>query len=75
VLAKALNDGKPVHHSVIVRGRQRIITWKTSRGARLPLAISIPQPAISCPRAMLLSAGIDVKDLLYYNIYLDIRKR
>ena len=68
VLAKALNDGKPVHHSVIVtREDSGINNLEDIKGRSFAFGDINSTTSHIVPRAMLLSAGIDVKDLLYYN--------
>jgi phosphate/phosphite/phosphonate ABC transporter binding protein len=68
VLVKALREGKPFQHSVIVAKADGPI--KTVEGIRgHSFAFGDPHSTSShiVPRAMLLAAGIDIKDLSYYN--------
>jgi len=68
VLVKLLREGKPFQHSVIVAGSASGIESVEDIKGR-SFAFGDPQSTSShiAPRAMLLDAGIDVKDLLYYN--------
>ncbi|HYQ48048.1 MAG TPA: phosphate/phosphite/phosphonate ABC transporter substrate-binding protein, partial [Thermodesulfovibrionales bacterium] len=68
VLVKALNDGKPFHHSVIVtREDSGINNLEDIKGRSFAFGDINSTTSHIVPRAMLLSAGVDVKDLLYYN--------
>ena len=68
VIAKALRDGKPYQHSVIIARMDRNVNSVEDLKGQdiclwgLPLNISH-----IVPRAMLLEAGIELKDLHYYN--------
>ena len=68
LMVKALNDGKPFHHSVIVtREDSGINNLEDIKGRSFAFGDINSTTSHIVPRAMLLSAGIDVKDLLYYN--------
>jgi phosphonate transport system substrate-binding protein len=68
VLVKALKDGKPFQHSVIIAKEDSGIQSVQDLRNR-SFAFGDPHSTSShiVPRAMLLEAGIDVKDLKYYN--------
>ncbi|MHB8882113.1 MAG: phosphate/phosphite/phosphonate ABC transporter substrate-binding protein [Thermodesulfovibrionales bacterium] len=68
VLVKALRDGKPYQHSVIVTKNDSNINSLEDLKNR-SFAFGDPHSTSShiAPRWMLLSAGIDIKDLFYYN--------
>ncbi len=68
VLVKALRNGKPFQHSIIiVKSDGKINSIEEIKGHTF--AFGDPQSTSShiVPRGMLLEAGIDIKDLLYYN--------
>jgi len=68
VLAKALNHGKPVHHAVIVtREDSGINSLEDIKGRSFAFGDINSTSSHIVPRTMLLEAGIDVKDLMYYN--------
>ncbi len=68
VLAKALNDGKPVHHAVIVtREDSGITSLEDIKGRSFAFGDINSTSGHIVPRIMLLDAGIDVKDLQYFN--------
>ncbi len=68
VLVKALREGKPFQHSVVVtRSGNAINTLEDIRGRSFAFGDPHSTSSHIVPRAMLLSAGVDVKDLLYHN--------
>jgi phosphate/phosphite/phosphonate ABC transporter binding protein len=68
VLVKALRDGKPFQHSVIVaRADSGIDSLEEIKGRSFAFGDPHSTSSHIVPRAMLLSAGVDVKDLSYYN--------
>ena len=68
VLVKALNGGKPFHRAVIFsKGDSGISTLEEIKGKSFAFGDINSTSSHIVPRAMLLGAGIDVKDLLYYN--------
>ncbi len=68
VLVKALRDGKPFQHSVIVAKTDGPInTIGDIKGHSFAFGDPHSTSSHIVPRAMLLAAGIDIKDLLYYN--------
>lgn len=68
VLVKALRDGKPFQHSVIVAKNDSPINALEDLKARSFAFGDIHSTSSHIvPRGMLLSAGIDLKDLVYYN--------
>jgi methyl-accepting chemotaxis protein len=68
VLVKALRAGKPFQHSVIVaKADGPINTVADIKGHSFAFGDPHSTSSHIVPRAMLLSAGIDIKDLLYYN--------
>lgn len=68
VLVKALTDGKPFHHSVIVtRGDSGISSVGELRGRSFAFGDIHSTSSHIVPRAMLLEAGVDLGDLRYYN--------
>lgn len=68
VLVAALRDGKPFQHSVIVTRQDSPIGSLADIKGR-SFAFGDPHSTSShiVPRAMLLEAGVDISDLLYYN--------
>jgi phosphonate transport system substrate-binding protein len=67
VILKALNRGKPFHHSVIVvREGGKIERLEDLRGASFAFGDKFSTSSYLVPRAMLLEAGIDLKDLGFY---------
>jgi methyl-accepting chemotaxis protein len=68
VLVKALRDGKPFQHSVIVaRSGSGIKTVEDIKGRSFAFGDFHSTSSHIVPRAMLLASGIDLKDLAYYN--------
>lgn len=68
VLVKALNNGKPFHKSVIItRSDSGINSLPDIRGRSFAFGDINSTSSHVVPRAMLLSEGIDLKDLSYYN--------
>jgi phosphate/phosphite/phosphonate ABC transporter binding protein len=68
VLVKALNKGKPFHKTVIItKDNSGINTMQDLRGRSFAFGDINSTSSHIVPRAMLLSEGIDLKDLLYYN--------
>ena len=68
VVAKALKDGKAVHHAVIIaKSDSSINAVKDIRGRSFAFGDVQSTSSHIVPRAMLLSEGIDLKDLLNYN--------
>ena len=67
VLVKALRNGKPYHHSVIItRDDSGIKSVTDLRGKTFAFADIQSSTGHIIPRAMLKEAGIDLKDLQYY---------
>ncbi len=67
VLVKALRNGKPYHHSVIVtREDSPIKSLAEFRGKTFAFADIQSSTGHIIPRAMLKEAGIDLEDLQYY---------
>jgi len=68
VIVKALRDGKPYQHSVIVTGANSTINSLEDLKNR-SFAFGDPNSTSShiVPRVMMLTAGVDLKDLFYYN--------
>lgn len=68
VLVKALRDGKPFQHCVIVaRQDSPINSLEDIRGRSFAFGDIHSTSSHIVPRGMLLEAGVDIKDLLYYN--------
>jgi phosphonate transport system substrate-binding protein len=68
VLVKALRDGKPFQHCVIVaRQDSPIKSLEDIRGRSFAFGDIHSTSSHIVPRGMLLEAGVDIKDLLYYN--------
>lgn len=68
VLVKALSEGKPFHHSVVVtRTDSGINSVEDLRGRSFAFGDLHSTSSHIVPRAMLLEAGVDIKDLHYYN--------
>ncbi|MBI4689818.1 MAG: phosphate/phosphite/phosphonate ABC transporter substrate-binding protein [Nitrospirae bacterium] len=68
VIAKALRDGKPYQHSVIVtRADRNINSVEDIKGKTFAFGDFHSTSSHIVPRAMLLEAGIALKDLQYYN--------
>ncbi len=68
VIAKALRDGKPYQHSVIIaRTDKNINLVEDLRGRTFAFGDFHSTSSHIVPRAMLLDAGIELKDLQYYN--------
>jgi methyl-accepting chemotaxis protein len=67
VLVKALNNGKPFHHSaVFTREDSGISRLEDIRGRSFAFGDINSTSSHIVPRSMLLDAGIDLKDLLFY---------
>jgi methyl-accepting chemotaxis protein len=67
VLVKALRNGKPYHHSVIItREDSTIKSMADLKGKTFAFADIQSSTGHIIPRAMLKEAGIDLKDLQYY---------
>jgi methyl-accepting chemotaxis protein len=67
VLVKALNDGKPFHHAVIVtREDSGINNLEDIKGRSFAFGDINSTSSHIVPRTMLLAADIDLKDLLFY---------
>jgi phosphonate transport system substrate-binding protein len=68
LVAKALKDGKPFHHAVIItKNDSDFKTVRDIRGRSFAFGDVQSTSSHIVPRAMLLSEGIDLKDLNYYN--------
>lgn len=68
VLAKALRNGKPYHHSVIItRADSDIRSLEDIKGRTFAFGDIRSTSSHIIPRAMLKQAGIELKDLKYYN--------
>ena len=68
VLVKALTEGKPFHHSVIVTRNDSGLNAVGDLGGRTFAFGDIHSTSSHIvPRGMLLEAGVDIKDLHYYN--------
>jgi phosphate/phosphite/phosphonate ABC transporter binding protein len=68
VLVKALREGKPFQHSVIVaKSDGPINIVEDIKGHSFAFGDPHSTSSHIVPRAMLLAAGIDMKDLAYYN--------
>ncbi len=68
VLVKAINNGKPFHRSVIItKDGSGINALEEIKGRSFAFGDVNSTSSHIVPRAMLLAAGVDVKDLLYYN--------
>ena len=68
VLVKALRQGKPFQHAVIVaKSDGPINEVEDIRGHSFAFGDPHSTSSHIVPRAMLLEAGIDIKDLAYYN--------
>lgn len=68
VLVKALRDGKPFQHSVIIaKSASRIQELKDIKGHSFAFGDLHSTSSHIVPRAMLLAEGVDLKDLQYYN--------
>jgi len=68
VIAKALRDGKPYQHSVIIARQDRNInSLEDLKGKTFAFGDFHSTSSHIVPRAMLLEAGVDLKDLNYYN--------
>lgn len=71
VIAKALSNGRPYHHSVIIaRDGGKIDRIEDIKGKTFVFGDILSTSSHIVPRGMLLDAGIDLKDLSYYT-YLD----
>ncbi|MFA5846600.1 MAG: phosphate/phosphite/phosphonate ABC transporter substrate-binding protein [Thermodesulfovibrionales bacterium] len=68
VIAKALRDGKPYQHSVIIARMDRNVnSVEDLKGKTFAFGDFHSTSSHIVPRAMLLEAGIELKDLHYYN--------
>ncbi|TAL21973.1 MAG: phosphate/phosphite/phosphonate ABC transporter substrate-binding protein, partial [Nitrospirae bacterium] len=68
VIAKALRDGKPYQHCVIIaRADRNINSVEDLKGKTFAFGDFHSTSSHIVPRAMLLDAGIELKDLHYYN--------
>lgn len=68
VLVKALRDGRPFHHSVIIaRQDAKINALKDIKGRTFAFGDENSTSSHVVPRAMLFEEGIDLKDLSYHN--------
>jgi phosphate/phosphite/phosphonate ABC transporter binding protein len=68
VLVKALNNGRPFHKTAIItRSDSGINTLQDIRGRSFAFGDINSTSTHVVPRAMLLSEGVDLKDLTYYN--------
>lgn len=68
VLLKALRDGKPYQHAVIVtRNDSGINSLEEIKGRSFAFGDRHSTSSHIVPRGMLLDAGVDIKDLQYYN--------
>ncbi len=68
VVVKALKDGKPFHHAVIIAKSDSSINMLSDiRGRSFAFGDVQSTSSHIVPRAMLLAEGVDLKDLLYYN--------
>jgi methyl-accepting chemotaxis protein len=68
VIAKALRDGKPYHHSVIVANPdKRILSMEDLKGKSFAFGDKNSTSSHIVPRHMLQTAGIELKDLSNYN--------
>jgi phosphate/phosphite/phosphonate ABC transporter binding protein len=68
VLVKALRDGKPFQHSVIVaKSDSGINSVEDIKGRSFAFGDPHSTSSHMVPRAMLLDAGVTINDLLFYN--------
>lgn len=68
VLVKALREGKPFHHAVIIaRQGGSIKTVRDIKGRSFAFGDQSSTSSHIVPRAMLLEEGIELKDLSFYN--------
>ncbi|MEW6107889.1 MAG: phosphate/phosphite/phosphonate ABC transporter substrate-binding protein [Nitrospirota bacterium] len=68
VLVEALREGKPFQHSVIIsKSDSGINTLEDIKGRSFAFGDPHSTSSHIVPRGMLFEAGIDIKDLLYYN--------
>ncbi len=68
VIAKALRDGKPYHHSVIItRSDSHISSMEDLKACSFAFGDRESTSSHIVPRYMLLEAGVDLDDLLFYN--------
>lgn len=71
VIAMALRNGRPYHHSVIIaREDGKVSRLEDLRGKAFAFGDKLSTSSHIVPRMMLLEAGSDLKDLSYY-AYLD----
>ncbi len=67
VLVKALTEGKSSHHSVMIaRSDSKICSIGDIKGHTFAFGDPHSLSSYIAPRIMLLDAGIDLKDLLFY---------
>jgi methyl-accepting chemotaxis protein len=68
ILVKALSNGKPFQHSVVIaRDEANIREIKDLKNRSFAFGDPHSTSSHIVPRGMLLEAGIDIKDLSYYN--------
>ncbi|MBA3071747.1 MAG: PhnD/SsuA/transferrin family substrate-binding protein [Nitrospirae bacterium] len=68
MIAKALREGKPYQHAVIItRPDKNINSVEELKGKTFAFVDAYSTTGYIVPRAMLLEAGIDMKDLHHYN--------
>ncbi|MEE9524390.1 MAG: phosphate/phosphite/phosphonate ABC transporter substrate-binding protein, partial [Thermodesulfovibrionales bacterium] len=68
VIAQALRDGKPYHHSVIVASPDKgILSMEDLKGKSFAFGDKNSTSSHIVPRHMLQTAGIELKDLLNYD--------
>jgi len=68
VIVKALREGKPYQHSVIITGADKGIgSIGELKGRTFAFGDFYSTSSHIVPRAMLLEAGVDLKDLSYYD--------
>ena len=68
VIVKALRDGKPYHHSVIITSAEKgINSIEELKGRTFAFGDFYSTSSHIVPRAILLEAGIELKDLSYYD--------
>ena len=68
VIVKALRDGKPYQHSVIITSAEKgINSVGELKGMSFAFGDFYSTSSHIVPRAILLEAGVDLKDLSYYD--------
>ncbi len=68
VILKALRDGKPYHHSVIITRQDSTITSLSDlKGRSFAFGDKESTSSYIVPRYMLYEAGVGLEDLLFYN--------